>query len=289
MDQRVVTTLPAATEIVAALGVEPEGVSHECDYPPAVAEPPTVTVSGENGEFHLDQATVEAIDPDVVVTQGTCDVCAIDAETVVTELAETTVDPTVVRTDIHRLDGLFADIKRIGATLGRVDAAASLIEELQARVDRVRKRVPEDESMWPSVAVLDWLDPVMVAGHWVPDLVAAAGGEYALESAGEPARPREWEAIRQYDPAVLVLAPCGYPIGQTRAALDAVTDRPGWADLQAVKTGQVYVIDGSQYINRPGPRLVDTVEHLAGLLHPSQVEAPPETAVQPLEATRGRS
>ncbi len=282
MDQRVVTTLPAATEIVTGLGVEPVGVSHECDYPSAVAETPTVTVSGENGEFHLDQATVEAIDPDVVVTQGTCDVCAIDAETVVTELAETTVDPTVVRTDIHRLDGLFADIKQIGATLGRADAAASLIEELQARVDRVRRRVPEDESTWPSVAVLDWLEPVMVAGHWVPDLVAAAGGAYALESAGEPARPREWEAIRRYDPAVLVLAPCGYPIDQTRAALDAVTDRPGWADLQAVKTGQVYVMDGSQYVNRPGPRLVDTLEHLAGLLHPERFEAPPEAAVQPL-------
>ncbi len=282
MPPRVVTTLPAATEIVEALGVTPVGVSHECDYPPAAAEAPSVTVPGEDGGFSLDRATVEAIDPDVVVAQGTCEVCAIDADTVVAELAETAVDPAVVRTDVHRLGGLFADIEHIAAAIGREAAAKALVEELQARVDRVRERVPADDTAWPSVAVLDWLDPVMVAGHWIPDLVAAAGGRYALESAGTAARPRKWEAIRSYDPAVLVLAPCGYPIGRTRETLEAVTDRPGWSDLQAVESERVYLMDGSQFVNRPGPRLVDTAEYLAGLLHPERFETPPEAAVQPL-------
>ncbi len=302
---RVVSLLPSATEIVHALGVEPVGVSHECDHPPEAADLPSVVetrvdpdassaeineqvASAERGGgvYELDLETLERLDPDVVVSQGICEVCAVDRVLVREAVDELGLDCEVVTTDPHSLGDVFGDIERIGAVLGREDRAAAVVGDLRERVDRVREvtaDVPEAER--PRVAVLDWLDPVMVAGHWIPELVEWAGGEYGMADHGAESRPREWAAVRAYGPEVLVAAPCGFELDQTVANLDDLTDRAGFPELPAVRADRAFAMDGHHYVNRPGPRLVGTLEYLAGLIHPDRFDEPPAAAVRPLTRT----
>jgi len=296
---RVVSLLPSATEICYALGVEPVGVSHECDYPPAAREVPVVDRSridpdatsaeineqvaeaeDEGGVYEVDREALAALDPDLVVTQGVCDVCAVDTLVVEDALAEIDSDATVLTTDTHSLADLYADIEHVGAALDREERAAEVAGDLRERVEAVAARVPDRDRQ--RVAVLDWLDPVMVAGHWMPDLVELAGGSYGLAETGERSRPREWAEIRTYDPEVLVAAPCGFDLDQTLANADDVTDRPGWTDLAAVGEGRAVAMDGHHYVNRPGPRLVDTLEHLASVLHPDVFGDSATDVVRPL-------
>lgn len=278
MPPRVVTTVPAATEIVAALGIAPAGISHECDYPPTAAEAPVVTTATERGAFRLRGDRVTSVGPDIIVCQGTCDVCAIDRATVQADLAELPVDPQVVSVDIHQLEDLYAATERVGAAVGREDRAEAVTDRLQARVDTIERQAATLER--PRVVVFDWMDPVMVAGHWVPELVVAAGGAYELEQTGQPARRRSWDRIREYDPEVVIVAPCGYGLDQTETKLGALTDRPGWAQLTAVQNDAVYLLDGDRHVNRPGPRLPDTLRHLAGLIHPGRFTVPPRSVAR---------
>jgi len=299
---RVVTLLPSATELVYALGVEPVAVSHECDWPPAARERPSVVRSRidddassaeidrqvleaerAGGVYEIDLDALSAADPDLIVTQGICDVCAVDRVLVRDAVADLGLDCGLLTTDPHSLADVFDDIERLGAALSREDRAAELLETLRARVERVRERVPDAPR--PRVAVLDWTDPVMTAGHWVPELVRSAGGDYGL--AAETSVPREWSEIREYDPDRLVVAPCGFDLERTAATLDDLTRREGWTDLTAVREGRAYAVDGNQYLNRPGPRLVDSLELLAGLLHPDVFESPSSDAARPLGALAG--
>jgi len=293
---RVVSLLPSATEICYALGVEPVGVSHECDWPPEAAEKPAINRSrvdpdaasaeineqvaraeSEGGVYEIKVDTLADLDPDVVVTQGVCDVCAVDTLLVEDAIAQAGIDAEVVTSDVHSLADLYADIERLGAVFDREARAADLVAELRERVaaveSRVASRVSDDDR--PSVAVFDWLDPVMVAGHWIPELVDIAGGTYPLADPGDRSTPREWASVREADPDVVVAAPCGFGLDQALDARTDLTDRPGWAELSAVESGDVYAMDGHHYVNRPGPRLVDTLEHLAGLLHPEAFDDPP--------------
>jgi len=298
---RVVSLLPSATEIVYALGVEPVGVSHECDYPPAANEQPAVNRSRvdpdatsteidrqvqdaeeSGGVYEIDRETLAELDPDLVISQGICDVCAVDEVRVREAVAELGLDCEVLTTDPHSLADVFADIERVGAAMDREDRAAELVDDLQQRVDRVQERAAGVER--PRAAVLDWIDPVMVAGHWVPGMVDLAGGAYGMAERGARSRPREWADVRAYDPEALVAAPCGFGVDQTVRDLPALTDREGWDDLTAVREGRVYVVDGHHYVNRPGPRLVDTLEFLGWCLHPDDFDRPPADAVRPLEA-----
>ncbi|MFB6205169.1 MAG: cobalamin-binding protein [Haloglomus sp.] len=300
---RVVSLLPSATEIVYALGVEPVGVSHECDYPPEAADLPSVVethvdpeassadineqvarAERADGVYDLDLETLERLDPDVVVSQGICEVCAVDRVLVREAVEELGLDCEVVTTDPHSLSDVFDDIERIGAALSREPQAADLVTDLRERVERVRTAVADVEER-PRVAVLDWLDPVMVAGHWIPELVEWAGGEYGMADHGAESRPREWAAVREYDPEVLVAAPCGFELDQTLENLDDLTDRDGFGDLTAVRNDRAYAMDGHHYVNRPGPRLVDTLEYLAWVVHPARFDDPPADAVRPLART----
>jgi iron complex transport system substrate-binding protein len=298
---RIVSLLPSATEIVYALGAEPVGVSHECDYPPEAAEKPAVNRSlvdaeagsqeineqvaaaeDDDGVYEIDTETLAALDPDLVVSQGICDVCAVDEVLVEDAIERTGIDAAVLTTDPHSLDDVFADIRRIGDAIGRTDRAASLVADLRERVTAVERTVEERVDQRPRVAVLDWLDPVMVAGHWLPEMVELAGGQYGLAAPGDRSEPREWAEIREYDPEVLIGAPCGFELDQTVENLGDLTDRPGWADLTAVREGRAYALDGHHYVNRPGPRLVETLEYLAALIHPDLFEAPPTDTARPL-------
>ena len=297
-DQTVVSLLPSATETLCALGVEPAGVTHECDYPPRVADAPTVVHStidtdgdsaavddavqdADGGVYELDRDRLREIDPDVIVTQGICDVCAVD-ETVVREtVAELPIDAELVATHPHTLADVFDDIERLGAALGREARAAELRAELEDRVAAVRETVAAAAGR-PRVAVLDWLDPVMVAGHWAPELVEIAGGEPVIAEPSERSGPIRFDRLRAADPEVVVAAPCGFAVDRTLADADALTDRPGFDDLAAAPD-RVYVVDGNHYLNRPGPRLLDTLEYLAAVIHPDLFPEPPAEAVRRLE------
>jgi len=300
---RVASLLPSATEICYALGVEPVGVSHECDWPPGAEELPALDRSRvdpdkssadineqvaqaeqeHGGVYEIDLDALADTEPDVVVTQGVCDVCAVDTLLVEEAITEAGVDAEVLTTDVHSLDDLYSDIERFGAVFDREERAADLVADLRERVAAVRGRTDEipTESR-PNVAVFDWLDPVMVAGHWMPELVEAAGGTYPMADAGDRSTPREWASVREADPDTVVAAPCGFGLDQTLDTADELTGRPGFDDLTAVRSGRVYAMDGHHFVNRPGPRLVDTLEHLAGLLHPDLFDSPPESVARDL-------
>ncbi|WP_049901097.1 cobalamin-binding protein [Halococcus agarilyticus] len=301
---RIVTLLPSATEIVYALGLEPVGTSHECDYPPEAAEKPAVNRSrvdveassaeidsqvleAEDGDgvYDIDLDTLDRLDPDLVVSQGICDVCAVDSVLVREAVDELDLDCEVLTTDPHSLGDVFADIQRIGDVTGTQKRADELVTDLEARVDAVAATAEEADER-PRVAVLDWTDPVMTAGHWVPEMVDLAGGSFGLAEPGDASRPREWDAIREDDPEVLVVAPCGFDLDQTAENLADLTEREGWDDLTAVREGRAYALDGHQFMNRPGPRLVDSLEHLAALVHPELFDAPPDEAARPLRTLR---
>ncbi len=307
---RVVSLLPSATEIVYALGVEPVGVSHECDHPPAAADPPAVnfsrvdpTASSEaideqvraaerehGGVYGIHVDVLDDLAPDLIVTQGICDVCAVDEVVVEGAVDEIDADPEVLTTDPHSLDDVFDDVARVGAALGREDRAREVVADLRERVDAVRERTADlADGERPRTAILDWLAPPMVAGHWVPELVEIAGGEYGMADPGDRSRPREWETVREYDPEILIAGPCGFDLDQTRENRADLTDRPGYDDLAAVREDRAWAVDGHHLLNRPGPRLVDTLEVLAGVLHPDQFPDPPAEFARPLPALAGRT
>ena len=298
---RVVSLLPAATEICFALGVEPVGVSSECDYPPAARSIPAVerariddrgdsatineqvaAAEGGDGLYEIDTELLAELDPDLVITQGICDVCAIDRIRVAEVVEDLGLETEIQTTDPHSLPDLYEDVRRIGQATGREKAAIELVSEWRSRITTLRERAAALDER-PSVAILDWMDPTMIAGHWIPDLVTPAGGAYPLATTGERSRPREWGDIRDADPDVLVAAPCGYGLEQTLDNRKELTDRPGWDELTAVRDDRVYALDGHNYVNRPGPRLIETAEHLAGLLHPEEFSQPPGDVAMRLE------
>ena len=289
---RVVSLLPSATEIVAALGVDPVATSHECDYPPSVAETPSVVESrvdadatsaeideqvqqseSVGGVYRIDREALAAADPDLVVSQGMCDVCAVDTVLVEESIEALGLECELVTTDPHSLDDIFGDIEAIGDALARPERASDLVADLRGRVDRVATAAAESP-IRPEVAVLDWLDPPMVAGHWVPELVELAGGDYGLADPGDASTPREWADIREYDPDILVAAPCGFELEQTSENLSDLTARDGWSSLRAVRMNRAYAMDGHHLTNRPGPRVVETLETLASLIQPEQFDGP---------------
>ncbi|WP_247002908.1 ABC transporter substrate-binding protein [Halosolutus gelatinilyticus] len=309
---RIVTTLPSATELVAALGIDPVGVSHECDYPPGVESLPSITRSRiseacrassaeidrqvletaetESGVYDVDTETLADLDPDLIVTQGMCDVCAVDEVVVADAIDEANearrasssrtqsdddVDPEVLTTDPHTVADVFDDLDRLGRATGRENRAREVRLELESRIDDVRARTADiDTADRPRVVIFDWTNPVMVAGHWTAELVGWTGGEYGLADVGDRSRPREWDAIREYDPEIAIVGPCGFGLDQIAANRSDLTDREGWDDLTAVQEGRVWALDGHHYLNRPGPRLVDTLEAIAGIVHPDRFDAP---------------
>ncbi|QLG49419.1 cobalamin-binding protein [Natrinema halophilum] len=292
---RIVTTLPSATETVAALGAEPVGVSHECDYPPSAAKAPSITRSridadesassaeidrevletAESGDgvYDIDVETLEALDPDVIVTQGMCDVCAVDVAVVEAAVDRISADPEIVPTDPHTVDDVLADVTRIGDAIDRAERARKVRQDLESRIDAIRNRTADlPTADRPRVAIFDWTDPVMIAGHWTAELVDWAGGAYGLADIGDRSRPREWEDIRAYDPEVLIVAPCGFGLEQIARNSEDLRQRDGWEDLTAVREDRVWAMDGDHFLNRPGARLVETLEALAPIVRPDRFD-----------------
>ena len=294
---RVVSLLPSATEMLYAIGVEPVAVSHECDHPSAARDRPSVIdtridpdadsaaineqvadAEASGGVYEIDRELLADLDPDVVVSQGICDVCAVDDSAIRQAVADLSLDARIVTSDPHSLDDVFADLERLGGMLGREERAREVVSDLRSRVAAITDATPDAED-GPRVAVFDWLDPVMVAGHWVPGMIERVGGSYGLADPGDRSTPREWAEILAYDPEVIVAAPCGFELDQTAGNRTDLTDREGWRDITAVREGRVYAVDGHHYVNRPGPRLVDTLELFAGVLR-GTAETPPEAVLE---------
>ncbi len=298
---RVVSLLPSATEILYALGTEPVGVSNECDFPAAARDTPSmlrcrIDTTGSSGSIHDrveaahdgaglyeidDEALLEA-DPDLIITQGICDVCAVDDVLVADAVERLGLDAELLTTDPHTLEDVLADIDRIGAAIGATDRARELLESLTERLDAVDSRIAGITDR-PRVLVLDWMNPPMVAGHWMPGVIDRIGGRLGITEPGEYSAPQDWAAVRDFDPEILVAAPCGFTVDQTIRNQTELSDRDGWEAMTAVRTGQVYAMDGHHFVNRPGPRLVDTVEHLAGVVHPSAFPPPDDDVIKPIK------
>ncbi|MBN6042164.1 cobalamin-binding protein [Amycolatopsis sp. 195334CR] len=284
---RIVSLLPAATDFVAVLGRLPwlAGRTHECDWPAEVAGVPVVTrseidhdrmtsreISAAVGGAHrgsslysLDLDRLAEAAADVVLTQDLCEVCAISYRRVSEAVRELDAGSRVLSLEPRTLDDVLDCLRRVGEALDAEHAAAVEEEKLRARLDAVRARVAGRPR--PRVVALEWLDPLWPAGHWVPEQIEAAGGLPLLARAGEHTRPVTWEAVTAARPDVLLLLPCGFPPERTRAELHLLTGLPGWADLPAVRSGRVHLLDGPAYFNRPGPRVVRGTEILADLLH----------------------
>lgn len=280
---RIVSLVPSATEIVAALGLSHflAGRTHECDYPADVARVPAVTraridVTLTSGEidaavremagaglplFELDERAIAAMRPTMIITQGLCPVCAIDERDVCRVAGAIEPSPMIVRVQPMSLGDVMSDIATIAAALGYVGAGESLAASLKRRMEAVRP-----EGTRPRVLLLEWLSPFFSAGHWNPELIALAGGEPVLAEAGTLSRAVTMREMVEADPDVIVLAACGFSAARARAEAGALDENAAWRSLRAVREGRVHIVDGSHYFNRPGPRLVDSLEMLAGIV-----------------------
>lgn len=304
MQPRIVSLIPSATEIVNALGYADHLVarSHECDFPHGVEALPVLTrpkmdprkPSGEIDRdvkallqsalavYEVDAERLRALHPDVVVTQSQCEVCAVSLAEVQQALAGWTgAMPKLVSLQPQALADVWADIRGTAQALGDGAAGERLVESLQARVAAIAERARDLPH--PTVGTLEWIDPLMGGGNWVPELVSLAGGRSCLGEAGQHSRWLEWEELLASDPEHLVILPCGFDIARSRAELPAVTGDARWQRLSAVRHGKVWVTDGNAFFNRPGPRLVESLEILAEILHPGVFDfGHRDTAWQPL-------
>ncbi|MEU4231581.1 cobalamin-binding protein [Nonomuraea sp. NPDC026600] len=293
---RIVSLLPAATDIVAVLGLGGDlvGRTHECDWPPAVVEAVPVVTAAEfaadrmssreisdavGGAAHqgsslytLDVERLADLAPDVVLTQDLCEVCAVSYTGVSRAVRLLDSGPRVISLEPRTLPEVLRSIEHLGKALGVAHAASQRVAELEDKLAAVRSTVADRPR--PRVAAIEWLDPLWPAGHWVPEQIRAAGGEPLLAEAGEHTTAIDWERVRASQPEVILLMPCGFPPERTRAEWRLLTRHPGWADLPAVRAGQVWVLDGPAYFNRPGPRVVRGVEVLAQVLHGVHAGAP---------------
>ncbi|MBB5868503.1 iron complex transport system substrate-binding protein [Allocatelliglobosispora scoriae] len=283
---RIVSLLPAATDIVAALGALPQlvGRTHECDWPPGQVESiPVVTattlpdglssreisaaVTGAphrgSSIYHLDHAALDALRPDLILTQDLCDVCAVSYRSVNDAVRVMELDSTVMSLQPATIDAVLQTIRTVGDAIGAGRQADRVIADARTRLAALPGPRPDG----PAVLFIEWLDPLMPGGHWVPEQIAAAGGTSLLTTAGQHSSPHLWEAAAALRPEVVVLGPCGFPPERTRAELPLLAGLPGWADLPAVRSGQVWIVDGPAYFNRPGPRIVDGAEILAAILN----------------------
>jgi iron complex transport system substrate-binding protein len=289
---RIVSLLPAATEIAAALGLTDQivGVSHECDFPEQASQRPRVTqcpvhdaslasvevddwvrrALRENRTIYaIDKPLLRTLRPDVILTQKLCDVCAVGYGTV-TRLAQTLPGPPrVVNLEPTSLADIFDDIRCVAKTCDVPERAEELIRNLSKRVENVRKHaamIPDR----PRCFLMEWVDPPFCSGHWGPELVEIAGGYDPLGRKHQPSAQIDWQQVLDAHPEIIVLALCGYGIDRARRDYELLRRSPGFNSIPAANSRQVYVVNASAYFARPGPRIVDSLEILAGILHPTE-------------------
>lgn len=286
---RTVSLLPAATEIVAALGLLDQlvAVSHDCDYPPAIASLPRVTrceIAGNQLEsgaidswvteklvsgselYTIDEQLLRSLEPELILTQKLCDVCAPSYDSVAALASTLPSKPRVINLEPASVLEVFENIELIAAAMNESARGTALREMLEARLRHVRKLVSERPPV--PAFVLEWIDPLFNTGHWTPELIAIAGGVPVLSPSGVHSTRISWDQLRAADPAVIIVACCGYPIERTLNDIPMLRALPGWKELNAASANRVFIADGASYFSRPGPRIVETAELIAALLHP---------------------
>jgi iron complex transport system substrate-binding protein len=289
---RIISLLPSATEIVAALGFGDHlvGRSHECDFPPGIERLPIcssskVAADGTSYEidervkaivaeglsvYRVDVERLRELRPDLILTQTQCAVCAVTPRDLEQALCTwTSAQPAIVSLEPNDLADVWNDIRRVAESLGVQARGEALIESLMQRLIAISDKARTAESR-PSVAAIEWMGPLMAGGNWMPELLEIAGGRSLFMQAGEHSSWLEWASLNEADPDVVLLLPCGFKIAQTIRDLNLLTENPAWANLRAVKQGRVYLIDGHHFFNRPGPRLVESAEIVAEILHPDR-------------------
>ena len=289
---RVVSLIASATEIVCALGLRDRlvGRSHECDYPADVLALPQLTapkfkVEGTSAEIdarvqaivrdglsvhRVDGDALKALAPDVIVTQDHCEVCAVSLSDVEAATCTWTGQPVdIVSLKPDSMADTYADIRRVARALACEQSGESLVADMQARIAAISRRVAGAPR--PRVAFIEWVEPLMAGGNWMPELIEAAGGDNLFGEAGKHSGWMQWEELAAADPDVILVAPCGYDLARCLEELPLLQAKPGWANLEAVRSGRVYFADGNAYFNRPGPRLADSTEIIAEILHPEVV------------------
>ncbi len=288
---RIVSLLPSATEIVCALGFEHElvGRSHECDFPPSVKRLPALTEAKFNPEgtsaeidqrvkqivrealsvYRVDAARLRELRPDVIVTQSQCEVCAVNQADVEAAVADWLgAQPKIVSLAPYALDDVFIDMQRTADALGAPARGVELVNRLRARLAAIDSKAREQAGRRPTLATIEWIDPLMAAGNWMPTLVEMAGGANLFGAAGEHSPWMKFEELAASDPDVILISPCGFDMNRATEDLPALTGRPEWPGLSAVRGSRVFMADGNQYFNRPGPRIAESLEILAEIVHP---------------------
>ncbi len=289
--QRLVSLLPSTTETVFALGAGHclVGRSHECDLPEEVRTLPVLTqpaldpgkpsaeidrdvkslVERALSLYRVDAVRLRELRPEVILTQTQCEVCAVtprDLEDALRDLVGEA--PEIVSTSAERLDDIFSDVVRIADAIGLPHAGRELADRERTRIGEYAGRARPLEK--PRVACIEWIEPLMAAGNWMPELVELAGGIPVFGRAGEHSHWITFEDLRSADPDVVLLVPCGFDVSRTRAEAPVLIDRPGFAELSAMRTGRVYILDGNRHFNRPGPRIAESLEILLEVLHPDR-------------------
>lgn len=298
---RICSLLPSATEIIYSLrlGDQLVAVTHECDFPAGATRLPKITRSsidhsGSSSRqihthitqalhrgssiYELDQELLKELDPDLILTQELCDVCAVSYGAVQEAVRVLDGERKILSLEPTSLGDILQTIQQVGQFTGVPEQAARLVEELQKRIDHVRT-IAASASRQPRVFAMEWLDPPFVAGHWVPEMVHLAGGRHGLGRRGSPSLTVSWDQITDCSPEIMVLMPCGFDLDRTIKEVDRVGFPQEWHRLEAVRSGEIYAVDGSAYFNRPGPRIVDGLEILAEIIQPQLFprQSPPES------------
>lgn len=287
---KICSLLPSATEIAYALGLGEHlvAVTHECDYPPEAAQKPAITSSvlehahSDSGEihrgitglvhegksiYHLDHDLLEQLEPDLILTQELCDVCAVSYNIVREAARVLEGKPEIVSLEPNLLNDILANIRLVAEKTGTESQAQALLDAFEERINHVVTATAHI-TVRPRVYCMEWLDPPFAAGHWIPEMVSMAGGKEGLGVLGQPSEQVSWEAVVEFAPEVLILMPCGFDLQRTVDETPALGELPEWQDLPAVRNDRVYAVSGSAYFNRPGPRIIDGLEILAEIIHP---------------------
>ena len=300
---RILSLLPSATEIVYALGLADDlvGVSHECDYPPEVKAKPVISTNDLNAcinsaqihnavnthrhpahsLYRLDERLLREIDPEIILTQELCEVCAIPVAQV-RQAARILAGPCrIVSLEPTNLRQILDNILAVGEVTGRDERARVVTQLLQRRIDQVAESTSNVASR-PRVFCMEWMDPAMAGGHWIPEMIRLAGGTDGIGNDGAPSTVVPWERVVEYRPEVIVVMPCGYKIERTLGEVGRLSNCAGWRDFPAVLAGRVYVVDSPSYFSRPGPRTVTGLEILGEIIHPElfSQKIPPGAAVK---------
>jgi iron complex transport system substrate-binding protein len=291
---RIVSLMASASEIVASLGLSryQVGRSHECDFPPEILTLPICTTpafptDGTSAEidqrvkqrvadalsvYEVSRDVLDALQPTHVITQTQCRVCAVSLEDVERALTGwVTSRPKLVALEPNALADVWSDIRRVADSCGVPDHGEEVVRKLEGEMRRISEQACASDHR-PRVACIEWHEPLMAAGNWVPELVEMAGAVNLFGQAGLHSPWMTWQQLMDADPDVIISMPCGFDLARTNAEMYWLTDRPEWRKLRAVETGQVYLADGNQYFNRPGPRLVESLQILAEILHPEKFE-----------------